>query len=64
MDGKRTEEKPLDKILNFPLNCCGTTYIARATGPNIVLIKYLSPKSYIWLRNNEIENHLADLKFV
>jgi len=36
MDGKRTEENPFEKILNLPLSCWGTTYIARAAGPNKV----------------------------
>ena len=36
MDGKRTAENPFEKIVNLPLSCWGTAYIARAAGPNKV----------------------------
>ena len=43
--GNKNALKLLDKIVNFPVNCWGIEYNAKATGPKKNLIKYLSNKS-------------------
>ena len=40
--GRRNALIPLERILNFPVNCCGIEYVARAIGPIKYLIKSLS----------------------
>ena len=44
IEGKRTEENPLDMMLSLPLNCWGMEYIARAAGPKKNFTNNLSLK--------------------
>ena len=43
--GSKKALKPFDTTDNFPVICCGIEYVAKATGPKNILIKYLSNTS-------------------